>query len=279
MIIIKQATEATIQVQQIKKTGQTIGFVPTMGALHQGHISIIERSKTDGHFTICSIFVNPTQFNNPVDFEKYPISIEQDIELLQKAGCDMLFLPSVEEIYPANFIKKHYELGNLETVLEGSHRPGHFQGVCLVVERLLNIIPTNVMYLGEKDFQQCMVIERMLELTGLPVKLTIAPTIREKNGLAMSSRNRRLGAAEVETATTIYAALSHMREKIHPGALSDLQKEAQKMLENQGFIVDYVAITNRQLLPVDYWDGKLSIVALIAATLHDVRLIDNLSLA
>ena len=154
MLIIKSAKLIQEHIEKLRMRGICIGFVPTMGALHEGHISIIRQSKHEQQHTVASIFVNPTQFNNPSDFEKYPVTVENDIEMLEAAGCDTLFLPEVEEIYPPDFVKNFYDLGYLETILEGAFRPGHFQGVCLVVERLLRLIPAQVLYLGEKDYQQ-----------------------------------------------------------------------------------------------------------------------------
>lgn len=278
MIIIKSARLIRDHIEKLKSKGISIGFVPTMGALHQGHISIIQKSKSEQQHTVCSIFVNPTQFNNPLDFEKYPVTIEKDIEMLELAGCDTLFLPSVDEIYPNDFEKKQYDLGDLETILEGAYRPGHFQGVCLVVERLLHLIPATVLYLGEKDYQQCMVVARMIEITGLNVQLKIAPTIREINGLAMSSRNRRLSAEDTNASLAISRSLNYMRQNLRPGPLSPLLNAAQNMLQENGFQIDYVAITDNQLNVIENWDGEQSLVGLIAATINDVRLIDNMLL-
>ena len=165
MILLKKL-ELRIPGHSAEK-GKTIGFVPTMGALHAGHISLIKASKNENPITVCSIFVNPTQFNDPKDFEKYPVTIEKDIDMLKEAGCDVLFLPSVEEMYPEGIVtENHYDLGYLETILEGKFRPGHFQGVCMVMQRLLKIVSRIDLYLGQKDYQQCMVIKRLIELMG-----------------------------------------------------------------------------------------------------------------
>src|SRR5688572_10485824 len=218
MILFKKAADLSKWFETQRKNNGTLGFVPTMGALHSGHLSLIDRSKKENRITAASIFINPTQFNDPKDFEKYPISIEKDIDLLEKTGCDILFLPSVKEIYPGGTAtKKHYDLGFLETVLEGKYRPGHFQGVCMVVERLLNIVQPGNLYLGQKDYQQCMVIKRLSELMTLPITVNICPTLREPGGLAMSSRNMRLGPGEREKAVTIYQCLLLAKEKIQPG--------------------------------------------------------------
>ena len=164
MIIFKKKIDISNYIVNYKKTSGKIGFIPTMGALHKGHISLIEASKRTDTLTICSIFVNPTQFNNTADFEKYPVTIEKDIDMLEKAGCNVLFLPSVEEIYPEDSSTTlPYELGFIETVLDGKYRPGHFQGVCNVVQRLLDIVQPNTIYLGQKDYQQCIIIKKLTE--------------------------------------------------------------------------------------------------------------------
>lgn len=212
MKIFKKSSDIHEYLCSINIKGKIIGFIPTMGALHLGHISLIEQAKRNNHFTVCSIFVNPTQFNNSTDFEKYPSTLEQDINQLEKAGCRILFLPSVKEIYPEGIEKKYeYELGYLETVLEGKYRPGHFQGVCQVVDRLLQIIPANYLYLGQKDYQQCMVIKKLIELKRYNTSLIICPTLREKDGLAMSSRNMRLSSEERKIAGKIYESLIHLK--------------------------------------------------------------------
>ena len=279
MLILKQADDLTKFVISKRNAGNKIGFVPTMGALHQGHISLINKSKNENSLTVCSIFVNPTQFTNPEDFEKYPITIESDIEMLETAGCDVLFLPSVEEIYPVSFQKIHYNLGEIENILEGKYRPGHFQGVCLVVERLLRIVQCNTMYLGQKDYQQCIVINKMVELQNINVEIIIAPTIRESTGLAMSSRNRRLNENEKTKSLSIYNALTFLKSNLSKGDLHLLKTEATSMLISAGFDVDYVEITDNNLNILENWDGQTNTVGLIAATINQIRLIDNLILS
>ena len=278
MIIYRKVAEINHYISDKKKENISIGFVPTMGALHQGHISLISKSKTDNLLTVCSIFVNPTQFNNPDDFKKYPITIESDIEILEAAGCDILFLPQREDVYPPGFIKTHYELGGLENILEGSYRQGHFQGVCLVVERLLNIIPCDILYLGQKDYQQCMIIEKMTQLRNINCSIKISPTIREKDGLAMSSRNSRLSNSERTAATIIYQALIYMKSNLKNKSLDDLKNNAYQMLEESGFEVDYIDITDQHLGSVENLNSSNTLVGLIAATINSIRLIDNMIL-
>lgn len=280
MIIFKKAADIGIFLQQKRQNNPKTGFVPTMGALHQGHISLIESARSENDLVVCSIFVNPTQFNDPKDFQNYPITIENDIDLLEKAGCDALFLPAVEEMYPAGLEnKKTYALGYLETVLEGRYRPGHFQGVCQVVHRLLTIMPADRLYLGQKDFQQCMVIRKMIELENLPIETVICPTLRETDGLAMSSRNMRLDKEAREKAVEISRTLLHIKSSLKTGDLSELKTAAVEQLNRTGFKTDYVEIADADTLElIGRWDGKRKLVALCAAFLGEVRLIDNMLL-
>lgn len=261
--------------------GGITGFVPTMGALHQGHISLIKQAKTETGLVICSIFVNPTQFNDKKDFEKYPVSIEGDIEMLIAAGCDVLFLPSVDEMYPGGTDKvRGYSFGYLETILEGAHRPGHFHGVGQVVGRLLEVVEPGRLYLGQKDYQQCMVISdlvRQMELSGL--RVVICPTVREADGLAMSSRNRRLSEPQRARAGLIYQCLISIESKQADASFSIVQKECEELMAAKGFEVEYIALADAAALQLlkDYLPGT-PMVALIAAKIGDIRLIDNLLL-
>lgn len=261
--------------------GPRLGFIPTMGALHDGHASLIREARAGGRFTVVSVFVNPTQFNDPSDFQKYPKTVDQDVYLLEKTGADVLFLPDVTEIYPQGTAPaKHYDLGYLETVLEGAYRPGHFQGVCQVVERLLRIVAPDDLYMGQKDYQQCMVVQRLIDLEHLPVTLVVSPIRREPDGLAMSSRNMRLDAAHRAGAIAIYEALEDIRRGFTRGPLAALTDAARAALEAKGFRVDYVSIADAASLRLlEEWDGKTPAVALIAAFYNDVRLIDNEVLA
>jgi pantoate--beta-alanine ligase len=260
----------------------SVGFVPTMGALHKGHISLIDASKKQNTITISSIFVNPAQFNDAKDFEKYPITLEQDIAQLEEAGCDVLFLPGIKEIYP-NGIKpaRHYNLDFLETILEGKFRPGHFQGVCMVVHRLLEIVQPDNLYLGQKDYQQCMVITKLIELIKpeKTINVTICPTLRETDGLAMSSRNMRLTKQERKKAAAIFQSLQLVKRKIVPGNLSSLKEEGQSVLLQEGFTIDYFEIADaKDLSKVNDWDGQQQLVVIVAAFMNEVRLIDNMVL-
>ena len=280
MIVFKKAEDINNYLLKVRNHGNSVGFIPTMGALHLGHISLIQTAKKSDAVSVCSIFVNPTQFNDSKDFENYPSTIETDIDHLEKAGCDVLFLPSVKEIYPEGIKKvKTYDLGYPETVLEGKYRPGHFQGVCQVVHRLLNIIPADQLYLGQKDYQQYMVITKMIELTHLKTNIIICPTLREPDGLAMSSRNLRLSETNRKKAIKIFETLSHLKSHIKPGNLKEIKESAMQNLTAAGFKVDYIEIANAYTLELlNNWDGKTPLVALIAAFLDNVRLIDNMLL-
>ncbi len=278
MIILKKVNDIKSYLSALTKTVSSIGFVPTMGALHSGHISLITKAKTENDLVVCSIFVNPTQFNDAKDFEKYPVTIEQDIYLLEKAGCSILFLPTVDEMYP-NGIENlaHFDLGFIETILDGKYRPGHFQGVCQVVYRLLEIISPHKLYLGQKDFQQCMVLNKMAATTYPTLQIIICPTQREPDGLAMSSRNLRLVPEDRLLAVNIFLTLQFIKNNIKPGDLNNLKQNAIASLTAKGFKVDYVEICNADSLQLlNDWNGKTGIVILVAAFLNGVRLIDNL---
>jgi len=277
MIIYKHASDLKKQLLKLKISNRSVGFVPTMGALHEGHLSLLRESKKTAEITVASIFVNPTQFNNADDFKKYPKTIEQDIFLLETNGCDILFLPDEKEIYPDEESRqKHFDLGYLETILEGKFRPGHFQGVCLVVEKLLNIVEPDFLFMGQKDFQQCMVIKRLIEIMDVNVQLIICPILREKTGLAMSSRNLRLTAPERILAAQLHETLLSINNNRNQNFQSLKNKEVPE-LEKQGFKVEYLELAKRNNLAlVKDFNEKEDLVLLIAAYFDEVRLIDNL---
>ena len=279
MIIIKRTQKLKDFISEFQLGGKKIGFVPTMGALHDGHISLIKKSKSQNSLTICSIYVNPTQFNNVIDLNKYPVTLEKDIDKLEVAACDILFLPSTDEMYVNNEVNEHYDLGMLEHILEGKYRPGHFQGVCTIVDKLLKAIKPNTLYLGKKDYQQCMVINKMITDKKYEVKLEICDTIREAAGLAMSSRNLRLNEVERIDALKIIETLKKIKKDIKPGNLEEIKIKATKYLTKNGYKVDYTEIADAATLEiVSDWDGKAKLVALVAAYLNNVRLIDNIIL-
>lgn len=278
MILFKTATDLQRQLSLYRENGRSVGFVPTMGALHAGHISLVEHSKQNSNITVASIFVNPTQFNDPEDFARYPVTIEQDLLQLEKAGCDVVFLPTVQEVYPQGTqLTETFELGYLETILEGKFRPGHFQGVCQVVKQLLEIVAPDSLFLGRKDYQQVMVIKKLIELSGWDIGVNVVPTFREPSGLAMSSRNMRLSEEDKQKATAIHAALQYIQQNIRPGVIKDLIREAEQMILRAGFEkIDYVAVAKADSLEeTAEWDGHTQLVALAAAFIGGVRLIDN----
>ncbi len=260
--------------------GDTVGFVPTMGALHQGHIALISESIANHSVTVASIFVNPTQFNNPEDLVKYPRTIERDLELLEAAGCDVLFHPEATEIYPNGFITEHHEWNNITNSLEGAFRPGHFDGVITIVKKLFDIVEPQAAYFGQKDFQQCAVIAEMIKHFNLGVNMRICPTLREADGLAMSSRNVRLNASERADALFIFEALSYIKQ--HQGTLpvGELLSIAEKILLKSSVMKpEYIAIVETDSLnPADKLLPNREYVALIATWCGNVRLIDNMLL-
>ena len=279
MILVKTIPELQKSLKNIRSSGGMIGFVPTMGALHAGHLSLIEESRKQTHFTVCSIFVNPTQFNNSADFDKYPVTLEKDVNMLEEAGCHLLFMPATVEMYPPGDPVIHYDLGFIETILEGAYRPGHFQGVCRIVDKLLQAVEPHILFLGQKDYQQCMVIHTMMKSSGHKALLQVCETVREPQGLAMSSRNMRLNNSEKSEALHIIKTLKSLQNDLSPGSLLALKENARKHLEQNGFKVDYVSIADAgSLEEVAVWDGQQPLVALIAAHLNEVRLIDNMIL-
>ena len=258
-----------------------VGFVPTMGALHEGHLSLIRTSKSKSDITVCSIFVNPTQFNDKKDFEKYPIQIDKDLEMLLEAKCDVVFIPNVEEIYPNGTLDKTtVDLGFIGKTLDGEHRPGHFDGVLQVVKRLLDIVQPDFLFLGQKDYQQCMVLNKLVEHYELPVIVDICATLREEDGLAMSSRNARLNSDERIAAVKLSKALFYIKDNIGSESIQQLIDNQIKWLNEDELIkVEYLTIVNGKTLePVDIYQENTPLTALIAAKVGQVRLIDNVIL-
>lgn len=280
MIIIKKPEALSDLLGKRKAEKKKVGFVPTMGALHAGHISLINIANNENDLVVCSSFVNPTQFNDPEDFKKYPVTLEKDILMLESSGCEVLFIPSVHDIYPDGLVSTgHFDIGYLETMLEGKFRPGHFQGVCQVMHRLLEIVLPDNLYLGQKDYQQCLVIKKLIERIGLDnlIKVTVCPILREDDGLALSSRNTRLRPEDRKKAKIISAALNHIRQNLKAGNTGKIKEEAKEMLLQNGFHIDYIEIADANSLElVENWNGKQKIVVLAAAFLSNVRLIDNM---
>lgn len=280
MKIFRTKNELKEALAGLKAQNKTITLVPTMGALHQGHISLIDYAKPQTDIIVCSIFVNPTQFNDPKDLEKYPRPIEQDIALLEAADCDILFLPTVEEMYPANDPAWRIDLGDLDRIWEGEHRPGHFQGVTQVVYKLFSLVEPDQACFGQKDFQQVMVIQKMIEIKELPVKLLICSIVRNENGLALSSRNARLTDEGRDTALILYKALNHIKTANKSKSPQVLINEAKEIIAAVPEVeLEYLAICETSTLhSASQFDPEKEYVVLVAAWLEGVRLIDNILL-
>ncbi|MCK9421160.1 MAG: pantoate--beta-alanine ligase [Bacteroidales bacterium] len=264
-----------------QKQGLEIGFVPTMGALHEGHLTLIRRSKAENDLTICSIFVNPIQFNNKEDLEKYPRNLVRDAKILEELGCDVLFSPESGEIYPDGHTEPlDLEFGMLDKVMEGKFRPGHFRGVAIVVKKLFDIVYPSRAYFGKKDFQQLAIIRYLVQTLKIPVQIIACETVREDDGLAMSSRNMRLTIAERQIAPIIYQVLCKAKEKVGKLPVWELKEWAIKKIQtNPEMRVEYFEIGDREsLLPLENWSHKNRAVAFTAVFLGDVRLIDNIEL-
>lgn len=261
-----------------KAEGLTVGFVPTMGALHEGHVSLVQIARRHTDVVVSSIFVNPTQFNDPSDYEQYPVSLENDTEMLEAAGCDAVFIPAVREIYPqGRTYDLEVDLGYLGECMEAVRRPGHFEGVMQVVKRLLEIVIPDILYLGRKDYQQYRVVSRMVETYGLPVAVEQCPIIREDDGLAMSSRNRRLSPEARRAAVKLSRALSFICGRWKTAAPEELTALQAEWLAKDDLIeVEYLEIVDESSLrPIGGWSESESAVAFIAAWVGGIRLIDN----
>jgi pantoate--beta-alanine ligase len=256
---------------------KSIGLIPTMGALHEGHISLVEASRNDNDVTVCSIFVNPTQFNNPEDLLKYPRTLDADCTMLENAGCSAVFAPSVEEMYPEQTVLK-INFGALESVMEGASRPGHFNGVGVIVSKLFNMVQPDRAYFGQKDLQQVSVVKRLVSDLSFDLDLIICPTVRETDGLAMSSRNRRLNDSERALAPHIYRILATSREDLLAGKTAgEVSAWAKKEFTSiKAFTLDYFEVIDiKTLLPVENIGPSGSNAICVAAFLGPVRLIDN----
>ena len=281
MKIFRTKQELQQELSGIRKENKVITLVPTMGALHEGHLSLINYAKPSTDVTICSIFVNPTQFNDPKDLEKYPRPIENDIALLESVGCDILFLPSVEEMYPENEPQWQIDLGDLDRIWEGEHRPGHFQGVTQIVYKLFDLVKPNQACFGQKDFQQVMVIQRMLEIKNLDIKLLICPIVRNEKGLALSSRNARLTEAGKENALTLIKSLRYIKDNLDNKSVEELLEGAKAIIaSNPEVELEYLSICEtKSLTPITKLEEGKEYVGLIAAWVENVRLIDNILLS
>jgi pantoate--beta-alanine ligase len=269
--------ETAAYLSRQKAAGKTIGFVPTMGALHEGHLELMRRARQENDLLVVSIFVNPIQFNNADDLKKYPRTLEEDIEKLESVQCDVLFAPTVEEMYPEK-VTRQYDFGQLDKVMEGKFRPGHFNGVAVVVKKLFDIVQPHRAYFGEKDFQQLVIIKKLVEMENIPVEIVPCPIVREPDGLAMSSRNRLLTPEQRKEAPFIYETLLEAKRRRHHICANPLRQMIINRFEgNENFKLEYFDIVNdKTLQPITGWNDKVGTVACVAAWLGNVRLIDNI---
>jgi pantoate--beta-alanine ligase len=265
---------------EYKRSKKTIGFIPTMGALHAGHLSLIEEAKRKNHIVVASIFVNPTQFNNVADLKKYPKTIENDIKLLTSVECDILFSPSVAEVYSENIVSEKFDFDGLEHQMEGKFREGHFNGVGTIVKTLFKIIEPNKAYFGQKDFQQLRIIKKMVEKNSLNVAIKGCPIFREEDGLAMSSRNSRLSVESRKVAPFIYKILKEIKKKFETKSVDKINEWVEKEFKKQPLLkLEYFTIADEETLKIveDNNDNR-KYRAFIAVFAGEIRLIDNIRL-
>ena len=277
MLVFTSPSALREHLDQIYPPSRSLGFVPTMGALHDGHLELVRRSVTENNHTVASIFVNPLQFNNPDDLQKYPRTIETDCAMLEEAGCDLVFAPSAEEMYTQPPVLQ-LGFGPLEHVMEGAYRPGHFNGVGMVVARLFNMVRPTRAYFGQKDLQQVAVVRRLIEDLAFPVELVPCPTVREADGLAMSSRNRRLSLEHRIRAPFIYQSLTEAREQLISGSSVEEVKNMmrEQYAQRRAFLLEYFEVAHAhtmQLVDERLPEGQTALC--LAAHLDGVRLIDN----
>jgi pantoate--beta-alanine ligase len=278
MLLFKKEKNLKKYIADAKKQGKSVGFAPTMGALHAGHISLIAKAKMQCDVVVASIFVNPTQFNDPKDLDKYPRTEVADIQLLTAANCDVLFMPDVKEVYPkGKDFSVSFEFGTLIEVMEGKFRPGHFNGMAQVVKRLLDLVNPDVLFMGQKDFQQFSIVQNMLVQMGGNIKIVMCETLRETDGLAMSSRNTRLSPTLRKHAHFIYKALADAKAMMETHSPRDIENWAKNELNIPNFRLEYFDIVDgRTLQSVTNFADSDYIVACVATWLGEVRLIDNI---
>ncbi len=279
MFIFKRVAHLQDWIQKKKADGRKVGFVPTMGALHYGHLSLVEKSRAESDVTIVSIFVNPKQFNDPADLVKYPKPIEKDLELLYTSGVEAVFLPEVEDIYPSHHSTAiHFDPGPAASTMEGEFRPGHFSGMAEVVYRLLDITKPDNLFMGQKDFQQLSIIRKLIEDFKLPVNLIMCPTVREANGLAMSSRNVRLSPEARDKAGIIHNSLVEAKAAFKTGAsVEEIRRNVFEVFKMENFRPEYLEVVDGfTLAKVQSYNDANQIVVCCAVYVEDVRLIDNL---
>lgn len=280
MFLFKTVQGLRTYLDEVRSRGETIGFVPTMGALHPGHEALIRHSIAEGHHTVVSIYVNPKQFNDPGDLEKYPRDPGRDLHILNNLGCQVVFLPGDEEVYPAGEDRSvsYLDLGKLGTTLEGAFRPGHFEGMVKVMERLLDIVEPDYLWMGQKDLQQLIIVEKLIRYLALDVKLEGRPIVREESGLALSSRNVRLTEAQKRKAAGIFQVLTEARGQYERESPENIKEKAMETLENRGLRVEYFEFVDGHTLELlTGQNGKTDSVFIVTAVWCDeVRLIDNI---
>jgi pantoate--beta-alanine ligase len=277
MKIFKTVTEMESAMRKLRDEDRSIGFVPTMGALHEGHLSLIRQAKAENDIAVCSIFVNPIQFNNPDDLAKYPQQIEKDIQMLEEIDCDYLFNPDVDEMYPEPDTTE-FDFGYLEQVMEGVNRPGHFRGVAVVVKRLFEIIKPHRAYFGKKDYQQLLIVKSLVEQYNLTPEIIACAIVREKDGLAMSSRNKRLSFSQRRKAPAIYANLQkakELREYLSPEQIKHWMYE--RYSKSEDFALEYFEVADADSLqPIENWEDSQRPMGFIVVHMGAVRLLDNI---
>ena len=273
--------ELLLQALFSKKENKMTGFVPTMGALHKGHISLVERALAENDRVVVSIFVNPTQFNNSGDLKKYPRTLESDLALLQALeGEILIYAPDVEDLYENTVAAKNYNFNGLENEMEGKHRSGHFDGVGTILSIFFELIKPDLAYFGEKDFQQLQIVKKLVELEAIPVKIMGCPIVRESNGLAMSSRNKRLSEIQLKEASLIYKTLLEVKDRFNTHSIPQLNElVAERFLKNPHLKLEYFEIANEQTLKTATDKSEnAQYRAFLAVFAGDVRLIDNMPL-
>lgn len=280
MKIFKKRDQLKSFLEESKKNKKTIGFVPTMGALHKGHLFLIEQAKKKNDLTVASIFVNPTQFNNQEDLDNYPKTLEKDIELLESVSCDVLFVPTIAEIYHKNVVSNKFDFDGLEHEMEGKYRAGHFDGVGTIVKTLFEIVSPKNAYFGEKDFQQLQIIKKLVAKNQLPISIKGCAIYREKDGLAMSSRNARLSSEQRKVAPIIYKVLKKVKKKFQEETEGEISEWVENQFKNHPFLqLEYFTIADeKSLKPINIKEFDKKYRAFIAVFAGNIRLIDNIQL-
>ena len=280
MKIFKKRDQLKSFLEESKKNKKTIGFVPTMGALHRGHLFLIEQAKKKNDLTVASIFVNPTQFNNQEDLDNYPKTLEKDIELLESVSCDVLFVPTIAEIYHKNVVSNKFDFDGLEHEMEGKYRAGHFDGVGTIVKTLFEIVSPKNAYFGEKDFQQLQIIKKLVTKNQLPISIKGCAIYREKDGLAMSSRNARLSSEQRKVAPIIYKVLKKVKKKFPEETEEEISEWVENQFKNHPFLqLEYFTIADeKSLKPINIKEFDKKYRAFIAVFAGNIRLIDNIQL-